>query len=124
MNVFSETLREFARRLGLPPAAAPTGDVAEFDIERLGRLQLEEAEGRALVTLARPFAANRQHGATAALQIAHWRENHPWPLTAGLVGDEWLTLTLAIPLEHFDIPVLEQTLTRLGRLHDRVEEEG
>jgi len=124
MDLFAQTLNDFARRLGLPALAAGASGAVELAIERVGRLGLEAVGDRALVTLARPYPPHASRAAAAALELCHWRENHPWPVHAGAKGAEWLAFTAAVPLPEFDVPALEKILPYLSNLLDAVERAG
>ena len=124
MDQFARTLDDFAKRLGLPALAAGGSGAVELAIERVGRLGIESAGDRALVTLARPYPPHASHAAATALGLCHWRENHPWPIHAGAKGTEWLAFTAVVPLPEFDVPALEKLLPYLSNLLDAVERAG
>ena len=124
MDLFAQTLDDFAKRLGLPSLAPGTSGAVELTIERVGRLGIEAVGDRVLVTLARPYPPHASRTAVAALALCHWREGHPWPVNAGAKGTEWLTFTAAVPLPEFDVPALEKVLPYLSNLLDAVERAG
>ena len=124
MDVFSQALGDFARRLGLPSLAPGASGAVDLNIERVGRLGLELAGERALVTLARPWPPHAAQAARAALAATHWREHHPWPVHAGAKGAEWLAFTATVPLPEFDVPALERLLPYLSNMLDAVEKAG
>ena len=124
MDTFSQTLDAFAKRLGLPSLAPGASGAVELDIERVGRLGIEQAGDWALVTLARLYPTHAEKAATTALGLCHWRQNHPWPVHAGAKGTEWLTFTAVVPLPEFDVPALEKILPYLSNLLDAVERAG
>jgi len=124
MNLFAQTLDGFARRLGLPSLAPGATGAVELDIERVGRLGIEQAGDWALVTLARPYPPHAEKAASTALGLCHWRQNHPWPVHAGAKGAEWLAFTAAVPLAEFDVPALEKAVSYLSALLDAAEQAG
>ncbi len=117
MDRFGQTLADFGRRLGMDRLPVGPGGAASLDIERIGRLDLESDGERVFVTLARPVPPSLRP-AEAALALAHWRENHPWPVHAGMRGGEWLAFTAVLPETEFDVPALERALPYLSGLLD------
>ncbi|MDR3077413.1 MAG: type III secretion chaperone SycN [Planctomycetota bacterium] len=124
MGIFASAIAEFGNRLNLPGLTPGASGRVDLSIEKLGRLQIEEADGFALVTLARPWPAHAARAALTALDLCHWRENHPWPLNAGAKDGEWLLFTAGIPLPDFSLPELERALNHLSGLLDAVEKAG
>jgi type III secretion system chaperone SycN len=124
MDTFSQTLDAFAKRLGLPSLDPGASGAVDLSIERVGRLGIEHASDRALVTLARPYPPHAEKAASTALGLCHWRQNHPWPVHAGAKGTEWLAFTAAVPLTEFDVPALERAVPYLSALLDAVEQAG
>lgn len=124
MNLYAETVSDFGRRLGLASLAPSQSGGVELTIERIGILQMEEAEDCVLVTLAREWPQYASRAAQSALALCHWRESHPWPISAGAKGEEWLSFTARVPLSGFDVPALESLVDRLAKLHDAVERAG
>lgn len=120
----SRILDEFARRLGLASLPRGPGGAVEFTVERAGTVHIEPVRGGVGVTLARRRPPHAEGAARAALALCHWRENHPWPIHAGMKGTEWLTLTAAIPAGEFAPPVLERALAVLSNLQDALEGTG
>lgn len=123
MDIFAAVIGEFGRRVGLPSLAPGRNGLVELAIDGVGRLQAEARDGHVLVTLARPWPAYGRRAA-AALDMCHWRENHPWNIHAGAKGGEWLTFTARIPVNEFDLPVLERLVGYLSGMQDAAERAG
>lgn len=124
METFAGVIADFGNRLGLSGLApGPSGGV-DLSIEKLGRLQMEAADGAALITLARPWPAHAAKAAQTALDLCHWRENHPWIVNAGAKGGEWLLFTVRIPLPELGAPELERAVSLLSSLLDAAEKAG
>lgn len=124
MDIFAATIGDFGKRLGIDPLRPGTSGGVDLTIERIGRLQLEPDGDFALVTLARPWPRHAVRVSRAALDLCHWRENHPWPIHAGVKGEEWLLLSARLPLAEFDVPTLDKLVGYLSNLHDAVEKAG
>lgn len=124
MDLFAVTIDEFGRHLGLPSLSPGPEDCVELTIEQAGRLQIEKKGDNANIILARPRTPHAANVAGAALDLSHWRENHPWHISAGMKGEDWLVFIAKMPLTHMDVPTLDRALTYLSDLHDRVEKTG
>lgn len=129
MELFAHTVSEFGRTLGIDSLAPGASGTVDLRIEKAGRLQLEEQDETALVTLARPWPAHAETAARAALALCHWRENHPWTISPGAKGTErdgerLILFTARCPLRDFDAQTLEKILCRLSNLMDAVEKAG
>lgn len=124
MALFDDFLADFGKRLGLERLAPGPGGGVDLTIEKVGRLQLEESGDWLLATLARPAPPHAANSARTLLELAHWRENHPWPIHPGMRGKEWLTLTVRAPLAGMDVPGLERVIEVLSNSLDTVESAG
>lgn len=124
MDIFADTVAGFGSRLGMPGLALNPGGSVDLSIERIGRLQLEERNGVALVTLARKRREHAENGAATMLRLAHWRENHPWTIHPGMKGEEWAAFTASVPVNELDVPALERLVGYLAKLMDAVEQAG
>ncbi len=129
MELFDQTIAEFGRRLGIDSLAPGASGTVDLSIEQVGRLQIEELDEVALVTLARPWPEHASKTALAALALCHWRENHPWTINAGALksaaqGTELLLFTARCPLRAFDVPALDRMLGYLSNLMDAAEKAG
>ncbi len=129
MEMFSRTVSEFGRSLGIDSLAPGASGAVELVIEQVGRLQMEEAGDDILVTLARAWPAYSSKTARAALALCHWRENHPWVVNPGAKGKErdearLILFTARCPLRDFDTPALAKMLAYLSDLMGAVEKAG
>lgn len=90
-------LNEFGRRMGLLGLNFGPDGLVALDVERMGRLHLERG-GRAgaeelLLYLARPFPAHDREAPERALTLCHYRYPRPFPLSAGIHGEQLIMLT-------------------------------
>jgi type III secretion system chaperone SycN len=123
-DLFRALVADFGHRLGIANLEPNASGRLELTIERAGRLQMEAAEGTILVTLARAWPRHSERTALAALSLCHWRENHPWPIHAGALGEEWLSFTVCVPARELDLPALERQIDFLSGLLDAAEKAG
>ncbi|MDR2390617.1 MAG: hypothetical protein LBE84_02905 [Planctomycetota bacterium] len=123
-DLFRSLAADFGHRLGMERLEPNASGCLDLTIERAGRLQMEEVEGTILVTLARSWPDHSGRTALAALSLCHWRENHPWPVHAGALGEEWLSFTVCIPVRELDLPALEKQIDFLAGLLDAAEKAG
>jgi type III secretion system chaperone SycN len=123
-TLFRSLAAEFGHRLGLERLEPNASGCLDLTIERLGQLQLEALEETILVTLARAWPEHAERTAQTALSLCHWRENHPWPVHAGALGEEWLSFTVCVPARELELPVLERQINFLSGLMDAAEKAG
>lgn len=124
MDIFAESVGDFGRHLGINGLQPGASGSVDLSIEQIGRLQLEREGDVALITLARAWPRHAARAARAALDLCHWRENHPWAIQAGVKGEEWLLFTVRLPLTQLDVPTLDRILGYLSNLQDAVEKAG
>lgn len=95
--MLEQELSEFGRRMGLPGLTFGPGGLAALDVEHMGRLHLEKSEQRGatelLIYLARPCPAHDREVPERALALCHYRYPRPFPLSAGMHGDQLIMLT-------------------------------
>lgn len=121
MNLFAQLIADFGRRIGVAGLAPNDTGVVDLEIERLGRLQLEERDGRVFVTLARARPGHDDGVYRRLLDACHWRHAHPWPLHPGAKGDDLLTLTAVERVEDVDVPELERVIGYVANAMDSAE---
>lgn len=95
--MLEQELNEFSRRMGLPGLSFSPDGLAALDVERMGRLHLEKGgkpgAEELLVYLARPCPAHDREAPERALELCHYRHPRPFPLSAGVHGDQLIMLT-------------------------------
>ena len=95
--MLEQELNEFGRRKGLPGLSFSPSGLAALDVERMGRLHLEKSgkpgAEELLVYLARPCPAHDREAPERALALCHYRHPRPFPLSAGMHGDQLIMLT-------------------------------
>ncbi|MFO1349149.1 MAG: type III secretion chaperone SycN [Gammaproteobacteria bacterium] len=120
MNWIDDTLHDFGRALGIAGLRLNDSAVASLVFERRGALFIERATDVVLVYLARQTPSHDSARLERALGITHYREGHPLPIHAGLLGDDTLVFLARLEERAFSLPVLERTVELLSELHDRV----
>lgn len=123
MDWVDETVAAFGQSMGLQHLAFNDHGVVSLTIEGTGVLNLERRDETVLLYLARSFDALASGRARRALALAHHREGHPFPLTAGLKGTDALVFLLRIPERAFSLDTLHGGLRHLERLHHDVARE-
>ena len=122
MDTVSTTLKAFGESLKLENLTFNEHQVANFDIETMGNLYLESVdEGReALIYLVREVGFASQGVYQKALSLSHVAERNPFVVYVALRGEKDLIFAIRLTAEECDIPHLEQALTHLRQLHDRM----
>lgn len=95
--MLEQELNEFGRRMGLAGLSFSPDGLAALDVERMGRLHLEKngkpGAEELLVYLARPCPTHDREAPERALSLCHYRYPRPFPLSAGMHGDQLIMLT-------------------------------
>ena len=118
----TQTLHEFGRMLGIDELAFDEQGTVQLAFEQLGVLELECAGDSTLVCLKRSLRHPDAQTYRRALEICHYDETDFDWLQAALIGEGQLALATRIPHENFQLSNLEQIVTTLGDLHDRLTE--
>lgn len=124
MDIYQQTLNDFARQIGLTSLNPGTAGTVELTVAEVGIINIELAGESVLITLARPYLRHASRTAQTALQQCHWRQANPWPVSPGIKGEEYLTLTAAPALNTFDLPLLEHILQQLIKMFNTIETTG
>ena len=95
--MLEQELNEFGRRMGLPGLRFSPDGLAALDVERMGRLHLEKSgtpgAEELLVYLSRACPAHDREAPERALSLCHYRHPRPFPLSAGMHGEQLIMLT-------------------------------
>lgn len=120
MNWIDETLEEFGRSIGVGPLrAGPDGGVS-LNMGEEGRLSFQIGADEVLVMFARSLAPGSQLTLKLrALELCHRKHGWALPVRAGLSRDR-LVFFCRLPAREFHLPMLEQALELLTRLHDQL----
>ncbi len=120
MEWIHTTIRDFGRNMGIDDLRLNAAGTLAMHMEGQGDLFLETADNVVLVYLARPQHDLSREMSSKALELCHYRENHPLPVHAALHGDATLVFLVHIADKEFTLPTLELAIGLLGRLHDGV----
>ena len=121
--VVDQSLAEFGRSIGIDGLTFNEHGVVSLKFELLGGLYLEKAESDCvLVYLVRELDRPSREIFAAALDLCHWRHNHPFAVNASLRDDANLVFSVKLTQEEFSVPTLEQLLQFLGHVHDQARE--
>lgn len=120
MNWIHDVLRDFGRSMGIAGLGFDGNTVAGLAFERRGALFVERVDNAVLVYLARQTLSHDSTWPERALRLTHYREGHPLPIQVGLSGDDTLVFLARLEERAFSLPALEQTVTLLTELHDRI----
>jgi type III secretion system chaperone SycN len=114
-----DAVADLGRAMSLEGLAVPQKGALVLAFEHRGRLCLERAGEDLLVYLGRsyPFAAPAL--LMRALDLCHWRHNHPMPVRAGMRGDD-LMFVATLGGMGLTGARLEQAVATLGAMHDRL----
>lgn len=122
MSWVDQTLADFGRGMGIPQLAFSEKGHASLAFESLGTLFLERAEEATVVYLARPLDRGDGRTYARALRLCHWERQNPWPVNPALGQDRQLAFAVRISDTDFTLPVLEQVVALLDRMHQETRE--
>ncbi len=121
MSVFDETIAAFGRQLGIDGLEPDAAGVVSLEIERTGLVQLQKTGDQVLATLARDWPPQSEGLAEKLLGLCHWRENHPWLLNPGMLGESKLCLTATLAENSFTPQEMDALLAYLAEALDGLE---
>ena len=119
-----QTLAEFGRGIGLPALRASEQGRMRLNIENVGELSVETADGgdTVLVYLVRRLFQPSAAAYRKMLELCGPRERLAYPVQAALRGDDRAAFCVRLRQDEFQLPALETALDQLRRLHDRLSQ--
>ena len=122
MSWVDDVLADFGRNMGLDGLAFNDANVVSLKFEVLGDLFIERIEDAVLVYVMREVPQPSKEIYAAALELCHWRHNHPFAVNAALKDDRHLIFAVNLTESEFSAPAMEQLLQFFGQLHEQVLE--
>ncbi len=119
---FVDAVQQFARYMGIDRLHIPENGVFCFHFERSGRFFIEFREEEIILYLARDVDPHREGWMERALRFCHYKNRLPYPVSAGLKGDNTLVFITKLPVEEFNLPTLEAVFNLLREAHNKVQE--
>jgi type III secretion chaperone SycN len=119
MSWIDDSVAEFGRGLDIDHLALNDRGLVSLVFERSGTLFLEQVNGYLLIYLTREIAAKDDSLVLRALSLCHYRNGHPYDLSAAMKGEDRLTFLARIPEREVSPPVLEAAFALLVQLQDR-----
>ena len=120
MSWLDEALADYGRSLGFPRLAFDDRGVVNLMFQRSGALYFERIDDGLLAYLCREMDRPSAAVYAAALGLCHWRHNHPRAVNPALRRDRVLVFAARLREDEVSVPVLEQTIGLLQRLHDQI----
>ena len=122
MSWVDDVLADFGRSMGIEGLAFNDANVASLKFEVLGDLFVERLEGEILIYVLREIDRPSKEIYAAALDLCHWRHNHPFAVNAALKGERHLVFAVNVAESDFSVPAMEQMLQFFGQLHEQALE--
>lgn len=119
MSMLEREIKEFGRRMGMPGFALSQAGIAALDIEKFGRLYLEEGSEELLVYLVAPVAPHDHSASRRILELCGYKNAHPMPLSGGLHADGAVLLT-RMAVRDVTTAALENAVDYLGRMMEQI----
>jgi type III secretion system chaperone SycN len=118
-------VRDFCASLGLGlRGAGPTLPLV-LDLERSGRVHIEQEDGGDFaVYVVRTVPEHRAGVAAAALRAVHPDRGAPYRVKAAFRNEDTLILLARLPEDRLDVPTLDGLIRLLARLADEAEAAG
>ena len=122
MSWVDDVLADFGRSMGIEGLAFNDSNVVSLKFEVTGDLYIERMDDGILVYVMREIDRPSKEIYAAALELCHWRHNHPFAVNPALRGDRHLVFAVNLTEAEFSMPTMEQLLQFLGQLHDQALE--
>jgi len=120
MSWIEQTIAEFGRGLGIDDLRLNERRHVQLALGSGGLLGIEVVEDTVLVFLSREVSPHDPELRMRALRLCHFKRQWPFPVQAGLRGNDRLILLARIPERQFSLSTLEQAMDLLVRLHGMV----
>jgi len=120
VNPWNSLISDFGSRLGMYGLGPNSNGVVALAISSIGDLILEPAGEGCLACLSRnlPFVSDKV--LKTALTLCHTEEQWPFPVHAGLRGENRLSFVIQLPPSLMTLPDLERALDQLKTMQDRL----
>ena len=122
MSLVSDVLADFGRSIGIEGLSFNDSNVASLKFEFIGDLYIEQVDENVLIYVMRQIDRPSKEIYSAALELCHWRHNHPFAVNAAIRGDRRLVFAVNLSEREFSVPVMDQLLQFFGQLHDQALE--
>ncbi len=120
MSWVEQTISEFGNSVGIDALSLNDAGIVTLQFERLGALYIERREAELLVYLVRELSHPDADTFREALLVCHHQRRHPFPIHAGLRGENHLVLLARIPETDFILPNLESAIHLLDQMHGEI----
>ncbi len=91
--MINNAIEEFAHRMDMPSFSLNENGLATLELEDSSFFSFEFANSELLMYLVFPANPHDAEAAAKALELAHYKYNHPVPLFTGLYRDHFMLLT-------------------------------
>ena len=118
MSWIDDTIAEFGMSMNIPGMAFNHHGVVSLNIEKVGAVLIEKSECDVLVLMLRPFPQFAEDVCRRALDLCHYKNNPPFPVSTGLKREELLAFIMRIPERAFTLQAIESSLEYLAKLHE------
>ena len=122
MSWVEDTIREFGAGIGMEDLRLSAEGLVSLDIEAMGTLFIEQTEEDMLVYLVRQFPEYETDIYAGALAACHFSEALPFAIHAALHDENRLVFIARMSRKEFSLPILEQVIDLLNRMHDNIAE--
>lgn len=122
MNSIADTVRRYGQVMGVENLAMGDNGLLCLDFESSGTLYLEYLErlDEVLVYLVRPMPAHDTRLAAAALELCRFRQEIPFTVQAGFMGDDRLVFMVRFLHREFTLPGLRQAIDLLKKRQENM----
>ncbi len=121
MDKTDRTIEIFGRQLDIEDLRFNDHEVICLDIEEIGKLFIERLKNGILVYLAISIPAHDKHRLITALQLCHFKERLPVPVSAGhIASNRTLLLIIRLSEENITPPSLDMATELLFYLCEEI----
>ena len=123
MEWVNNAIDNFCESAGLESSFETTGRI-QLLFEQSGLLNIEIVREDLLLFLTRNLDWHQRDKCQYhALKLCSYEHGWPFLIRAGMLGEESLVMTAAIPLNDVTLPTIEQAFNLLSRLHDEIADQ-
>ncbi len=121
MSWMDEALKAFGKQMGINNLAFNSRGVCCLVMEKSGKLFLEKGEDELIIYLERPLFHRDEEILEEILNKVHYKNTKGGTIiSAGIYSDDKLIFVTKIKRQNYSLPILEETVDRLIKLHDEV----
>jgi len=120
MSWTDEALKAFGKQMGISNLSFNSKGVCCLVMEKSGKLFIEKGDDELTIYIEKPLFRTDEEILEEILDKVHYKNTMGIPISAGICSDDKLVFATKIKRQDYSLPILEETVNRLIKLHDEV----